>query len=268
MNINYRYDPELLSILEDASKEDLDILGDIITDSGTGRVSLEDEVSSQLWRAKHGLEVKNYHLLIAKEIQHFGGNSIVNMFRGKGVEYREIVCDVADHVKANYSENQEIAVIEGAILMKVVEKAFEKMSEAEKKVFFDEFGLNYSTGAGPAAMVALQAAIRASGFAAYRLAVIAANAVAKAILGRGLALGTNVAITRTVSVFAGPIGWAITAIWTAFDLAAPAYRVTVPCVIQLAYMRQKALLRQCPQCKAVISGDVKFCSECGTKLSE
>jgi uncharacterized protein YaaW (UPF0174 family) len=76
----------------------------------------------------------------------------------------------------------------------------------------------------PAALplVAIQAVIRVAGFAAYRLAVIVANAVARALLGRGLSLAANAALTRTIGVFAGPIGWALTALWTAVDVASPA----------------------------------------------
>lgn len=266
--INYREDLELFSALENASQDDLEILLDIITDSGKGRVSLDDDVLKQLVSVKAAGNIQHKHLfMIAGEIQLFGGNSIVNLFRGKGVDYREIVNDVADHLNANYSDKQDIALIESAILMKVVEKSLEQMSEEEKKKFFNEFGVNYSVGAGPAAIAALQMAIKASGFAVYKLTVIVAQATAKAILGRGLAFGATAGLTKSIAVFAGPVGWAITAIWSAFDLASPAYRVTVPCVIQLAYMRQKALLKQCPQCQAPIAGDAKFCNECGHKLT-
>lgn len=265
--INYRKDPELFSVLESASQDDLGILVDIITDSGKGRVSLDDDVMKQLVSAKDtGNIAHDQWLMIAGEIQLFGGNSIIKMFRGKGVEYREIVCDVADHLKVNYNEKQDIAIIESAILMKEVEKSLEQMSEDERKNFFDEFGVKYSMGAGPTAMAALQVAIKASGFAVYKLAVIVAHGTAKAVLGRGLVFGATAGLTKGIGAFAGPVGWAITAIWSAFDLAAPAYRVTVPCVIQLAYMRQKALLKQCPECKAAIAGDVKFCGECGISL--
>ena len=107
-------------------------------------------------------------------------------------------------------------------------------------------------------MAALQVAIKASGFGSYKLAAVVANAVAKALLGRGLAFGATAGMMRTISVFAGPIGWAITAIWTAFDLGSPAYRVTVPCVIQIAYMRQKAAYRSCPTCKAPAEAGKNF----------
>lgn len=265
--INYREDPELFSVLENASQDDLGILVDIITDSGKGRVSLDDDVMKQLVSAKDAGNVEHKHLfMIAGEIQLFGGNSIIKMFRGKGVEYREIVCDVADHLKANYSEKQDTALIESAILMKTVEKSLEQMSEEDKKKFFDAFGEPYVTGAGPAAVFALQRAIIAGGFKTYMLAATVANATARALIGRGLPPIVNQGLAKGIGVFAGPIGWAITAVWSAFDLAAPAYRVTVPCVIQLAYMRQKALWQQCPNCKAAITSDAKFCDKCGHKL--
>lgn len=267
--INYREDSELMSVLEESSQDDLNILVDIITDSGDGRVSLDDEVMKSLTTYKKaGKKYQQEHLrMIAGEIQQFGGNSIINLFRGKGVAYREIAEDVADHLKVNYSGNQDIAQIESAILMKVVEKSLEQMSEDEKKAFFDEFR-EFRVGAAPMTMATLQIAIKASGFAAYKLSLIAANAVARAVVGRGLALGVNAGIVRSVGAFAGPIGWAITAIWTAFDLASPAYRVTVPCVIQLAYMRQNALMGHCPNCNAVVIGNAKFCNECGHKLDQ
>ena len=63
------------------------------------------------------------------------------------------------------------------------------------------------------------------------------NAVLTAIFNRGLTLGGNVLLTRTASILTGPIGWIITGLWTMVDIAGPAYRVTIPAVIQIAYLR-------------------------------
>ena len=63
----------------------------------------------------------------------------------------------------------------------------------------------------------------------------------KAILGRGLSLAGNAALTRTMSVQLARIGWTITGLWTAIDIAGPAYRVTIPAVIHVAVLRQKYL---------------------------
>lgn len=265
---NYRTDTDLEAVLLSADKEDLAILIDIITDNGSGRISLDGEVTQKLIKAKEQPSIdRDIRLTIAEEIQKYSGNTLMTLLRGgRGILYREAAIDVADHLDAEYLKSASIAEIEGAILLQVLKKSLDKMSEEERRKFFDEFGVRYNVGAGPAALVALLKIVHAGGFAPYRLALIVANAVAKAVVGRGLALGANAALTRGIGIFTGPIGWAITAIWTAFDLASPAYRVTVPCVIQVAYMRQKAALKLCPQCQTPVSGNAKFCGECGHQL--
>ena len=67
------------------------------------------------------------------------------------------------------------------------------------------------------------------------------NAVLKALIGRGLSLAGNAALTRTMAILTGPIGWVITGLWTAIDIAGAEYRVTIPAVIQVAALRQKHL---------------------------
>lgn len=61
----------------------------------------------------------------------------------------------------------------------------------------------------------------------------------KVLIGRGLSIAGNAALTRTMTILTGPIGWAITGLWTAIDIAGPAFRVTIPAVIQIAYLRRK-----------------------------
>ncbi|MFT1608869.1 DUF3944 domain-containing protein, partial [Enterobacter hormaechei subsp. steigerwaltii] len=46
---------------------------------------------------------------------------------------------------------------------------------------------------------------------------------------------------RTMGAFAGPVGWVLSSLWLLIDLAGPAYRVTLPSCIFIAYMRQKHL---------------------------
>ena len=42
---------------------------------------------------------------------------------------------------------------------------------------------------------------------------------------------------------AGPIGWTLSAAWLLADLAGPAYRITVPAVIMVAYLRAESVKR-------------------------
>ena len=57
---------------------------------------------------------------------------------------------------------------------------------------------------------------------------------------------TNIGLEgmMTIGAFAGPIGWVITGLWTLADVAGPAYRVTIPAVIQVAFLRQYLINKQ------------------------
>ena len=143
---NYREDKDLIDVLHNGLHADMGTLIDIITDNGKGRISLSNETKEELLAAASSTVIdseviridESAKFLIAQEIQGFGGNTIINLFRGgEGVLYKEIAIDVASHLGANYNDKQDISQIEGAILLKVVEKSMEKMSEEEKKQFFD-----------------------------------------------------------------------------------------------------------------------------------
>lgn len=262
-------DNDLIDVLKAGSEDDLGVLADFITDSSKGRVALDSDIRIQLDAFKHNGTLGRNWRLLAKEIQEFGGNSIVNVFRGNGVPYREIVEDVADHLKVSCDKSESIEQLETKILLAVAIKSMQQMSPDEQQQFMAKISGGKVRGIGPGAIAALQAAVLAGGFSSFVLAVTVANAVARQLIGRGLAIAGNVALTRGLAVFAGPIGWAVTAIWAAFDLASPAYRVTVPCVIQIAYMRQKRRIEKLPRCRACqepVSPDQKFCPECGAKV--
>ena len=98
------------------------------------------------------------------------------------------------------------------------------------------------------------------------MTVIIANVIVKSLLGRGLSLGANATLTRSLAILTGPIGWIITGIWTAIDIAGPAYRVTIPSVIYVAMLRKKYYTPTCPHCKQMIPANVKFCPECGKAI--
>jgi uncharacterized protein YaaW (UPF0174 family) len=178
--------------------------------------------------------------LVAAEVQGFGGNTFATMFRGgKGVLYKEVLTDACDKMNVNYNSNSTVEMIEMNLLMKILTDSMEKMSPRELQEMTEELGVKTSSYTKEAVVAALQGSVLLSGFTAYKIAVIVANAVAKAMLGRGLTLAANAGLTRTIGVFAGPIGWVLTAIWTAYDIAGAAYRVTIPSVVQIVFLRAK-----------------------------
>lgn len=186
---------------------------------------------------------------IARHIRLFGGSTLVNIFRGEGPSYEEIVQDVAKKLKVKYGSDEPVVQIEMKILVDMLKRSFDRMSERERDEIIKAFekagikNMDFRTGF-PAAAILAQIGVRMSGFLAYQIAVIVANGVAKAVLGHGLKLATNATLTRLIGVFAGPIGWVITGLWTAIGIAGPAYRVTIPCVCHVAYLRQKIQYRE------------------------
>lgn len=268
-------DLDLVPLLRRADRDDLAILVEFIMKASTSELGSGNDFKRLNPRAVQEPPVydgdhRQYADDIAAEVQKFGGNTVLNLFRGgKGVPYIQVLRDVADKLGANYNKGADAATIEGQIQIKVLEKAYEKMTPDQRRELLETIGADHRGGI-PLALpiVAMQAAIRLGGAAAYQAAVIVANAAAKHVLGKGLALAVNAGIADVLGVLAGPIGWAITILWTMLDLAGPAYRVTVPCVLQVAYMRQKTLVKVCShvKCGAVNATSAKFCQSCGQQL--
>lgn len=233
----YRHDPDL-EFLDSLSSEELNDLVYLLTHDKDGERRLTESLTQEDNYKKYYPDHKQYWKEIATEIQCFGGNTFVNMFRGGGVPYKEVLCDVCDKIKVNYNKDSSTKKIEQNLLMKILEDALEKMSPEEIEKLGKELGLENTAKLTSQSLMAIFLAVfRAGGFKSYQLTLIIVNAIVKVLIGRGLTLGGNVLVTRTAAILTGPIGWVITGLWTAIDIAGPAYRVTIPAVIQIAYLR-------------------------------
>jgi uncharacterized protein YaaW (UPF0174 family) len=150
--------------------------------------------------------------------------------------------DVCDKMGVNYNKETSTERIETNMLMKILTDAVENMKPEELMELASATGIKNTSGITAQTMTAaFQAIFRAGGFKSYQLTLIIVNAVLKVLIGRGLSFAGNATLTRTISILTGPIGWVITGIWTAVDIAGAAYRVTIPAVIQVAALRQKHL---------------------------
>lgn len=229
-----------LFFLHNADSSDLKILVDYLTKDKDGDTRLTEELTyTENYKKYYPNQLQLMCEDIAEELQLYGGNTFMNMFRGHGVEYKEILIDVCDKMKVNYNKNSSVEMIEYNLLQTILIDSLDNMSVEELEILMKEMEIPTQGFGKQVFVAALQIAIKKGSFSVYKMAVIVANAVSKALLGRGLALASNAALTRSLSIFAGPIGWAVTAIWTAIDIAGPAYRITIPSVIQIAYMRAK-----------------------------
>ena len=144
-------------------------------------------------------------------------------------------------LKVKVNADAAVLAMESALLQKIADEAFEKMTVEDLGEFVRENAPDSTSipAKKQQLILAAQAAVRATGFAPYKLAVIVANGVANQLLGPGLTVVLNAGLTKGISLIAGPVGLALNAIWAITDLASPAYRVIIPACCHIAYLRIK-----------------------------
>lgn len=236
------YDPHLTPLFQICSDEDLIPLRDYILKAMTNELEIAEEYQSNPDRPM------TYINELVYEIRTFGGNTIANLWRGDGISYEQIVKNVAKTLKVTLKGPESVPEIECKILDKVLEKVMEKMSQEDKERFenalreeLKKAGLkNVDLKPGiPIVTLLAQLAAKEAGFVTYKVALIVANSLSKKILGRGLTLAANAMLPRAIAAFTGPIGVALSALFTAISIAGPAHRVVIPCVCHVAYLRSK-----------------------------
>lgn len=240
----------LISVLERADNEDLKTLCDIITlrKDGTPRIS-DSLTKTDSYRRNYPHRMKSLIPGIVKELGLYGSNTFVNFFKGEGSDYSAILRKVAKRLKVSFRNSQSDEVIEGYMLQKLFDDMSEKLSDEELRTMAREFGVKPLRYSRQAIVAALQMSIRRGGIYGLTWSMNVANAVARQAIGRGVAaFASGSVLSRSLSVLAGPIGWALTAAWTAYDIAGPAYRVIVPAVIQIAYLRRKSQMPEIMDC--------------------
>ncbi|AIU71609.1 hypothetical protein AT03_03815 [Hafnia alvei FB1] len=223
--IDIQGDEALVQLLLNADKGDIDLLIDYITNTGKFGFSMSDSVKTVLQDAKrHDVPDEETLRLLVRELQHFGGNTFVNLFRRNGVGYNEIVDDVASHLKIKAPTSTTVEEKEALIIDCVFTSSWKKMSDDERRQIL--------RGMGISASVSLDIPV-------WQKAALVANGLAQTTAGKVLPLIAGLGIGRVLGVLTGPVGLAITGLYTAYDISNPAFRVTLPCVVQIAWIRLK-----------------------------
>ncbi|MBB6462270.1 ubiquinol-cytochrome C chaperone family protein [Flammeovirga kamogawensis] len=206
-----------LNLLKTCNNEDLQFLVDKLEDTETNKL-----ISYESYE-KHKNNPKMYVDAIYNEIREFGGNTFMNLYRGKGVPYKEVITDVAKHLKVE-NRSSDLIELERQVLAKVLESAIENLSEKEKDNLFSELS---------------QKDIDLSKLSHLSyLKILTTNPyVLQQTLKYFLSFGAKNIGSKAFMMAGGPIGWIATGAWLAFDLSSPAKRVTIPCVIHIAALR-------------------------------
>ncbi|ADU85569.1 YaaW family protein [Helicobacter pylori] len=239
----YRYDSDL-EFLKQLSSNDLKDLFDVLVYDEYGETRNTEELTVSTEYKRYGRDYAKYPMRIAEELQCYGGNSLMNFFRNEGVLYKEILCDVCDHLKVSYNEKSATSLIENNMLSKLLKNSLEQMNESEIKELLHELGtpnIDKMIGENKQVLIAsVLTLFKASGSHSYPLAIAVADAMVTKTLGHGLSsVVGKVALKKTLGILAGPIGWVITGALVGINIAGPAYRVTVPACVLVATLRLK-----------------------------
>ncbi|EJP3283133.1 DUF3944 domain-containing protein [Vibrio parahaemolyticus] len=239
MSNTYKQDKDL-ELLRYADNDMLGVLVNYLTTDKDGKTRYTETLTGdKQFQAAQG-DYQQVWQQIAGELQHFGGDTLVNLFRRSGVEYKEILIDVCKKLSIKTDYKAEAVDIEQALLAKLFADSWEKMTKFQRVELQKELKIDSSL-ASSAALTSIITAILMGGNTSYKISMLLADGVSKTILGSGLMTAGGIAFGRAIGVLTGPIGLAVTALLTVQSISGPAFRVTLPAVIQVAAMRQQML---------------------------
>lgn len=199
----------------------------------------EDVAVLREYNLPPGSEAPLEELVMA--ILRHGSHDVKRHFQGAPKTYLELVRDVAEAVKVPWEEDEDEALLERRIYLQIFRRAVTRLSPAEREPLRQ---LLAQTGAEAEEVerLFLEGTMRhflpSLGYlVAWNVARLVAFALAReagaGLLSEGLA-----------AALLGPLGLALGALIVGWDLAGPAYRKTVPTVVHIAYLREKAWQRQ------------------------
>lgn len=187
---------------------------------------------------RHGVKHSEGIEALVDELRLDGSNTIASLFRGlEGVPYLEIVQDVASKMGVEYTETQKEDTIEYGVLGKVLEQFLENATPEDRQEidrilsdvseeYRDQIWQGLSTGA-------LAVIVNTVG------KKIVAEVVRKIVFWIAMRQGAKGVGKRAATIvgLAIPLLNVALVAWTVIDLAGPAYRKTVPTVIEIALLR-------------------------------
>lgn len=243
MGVHYTFDAELDTVLQAASKEDLDPLVEFIQQAPVSE-NLTSSPEFQQYFPDH----QRYIHIISHDLRAFGGHAVANLLRrGRGPEYRTVVCDVAKRFKLQFDPEAPLPLIEEKILAHVMKELYAKMSPEQKQLFVHEVqkyqDSDDETGTAVVEAVEKEDFRALSPKALTLLSAVVSNAISS-IMGTN-ALVTKVgdslstSLNRLMALMSAPLNWLTSMLSAIYELGGPSYRVTVPCVLHIAMLRIK-----------------------------
>lgn len=231
-----------LTFLQHSANDDLRVLCDILAKDKDGEYRFSEQLTNtDGYISCYPNNMKGMWQDVAAELQRFGGNTFLNLYRyGRGPSYESIVHDVCKKMDVkDIGEHDTAEEMEQKLLCRMTEKMVDKLSDEEIKQIMLDLNIEGRSYTKQGLMAALLVARTVNKRLFCYIIQYITRLVTDLLIGRGILMAGWGLLSRGTQLLFGPVGWVICGAWTAWDIAGPAYRVTVPAVLQVAYMRMK-----------------------------
>ena len=227
-----------LRFLSSCENEDLRVLCDILTHDRLGNIRITEQLTStDEYNRNYPEDMLFLVPQISNELLKYGSNTLATFLHNEPDSYETVLRRVCKQMDVRTMEQDSVAKMERNLLTTLCQDTLNKMSERELRLLANENGIPDKTLTRQALTAALLMAIRTSRAVLTRIAARVIQYIVEIITIRGVATAGIETATRAVSSALGPIGWIALGAWTVYDISSPAYRVCVPAVLQVAYMR-------------------------------
>lgn len=236
-SLRYRPDDDLdfLQLCED---KELALLSEVLTGPENDRNLTGELYEHERFKTCNGAYSKIWDL-IAAELQTFGADSLASMLRGKGVPYRELLEEVCARVGAPFRRNGTVVEVEQSLLLCIAAQAFATMDREQTHAFVGALG-GAVKDLTPEELLGMTNA------------ALGSNRQFLFLLAQALAFSATSTFTPGLFTWLAPSGLGIICLLPR-DIqqmllpglqtlpTGPAFRITIPACIVVAYLRQRML---------------------------
>ena len=227
-----------LRFLSSCENEDLRVLCDILTHDRLGNIRITEQLTAtDEYNRNYPEDMLFLVPQISNELLKYGSNTLATFWHNEPDSYETVLRRVCKQMDVRTMEKDSVSKMERNLLTTLCQDTLIKMSERELRLLANENGIPDKTLTRQALTAALLMAIRTSRAVLTRIAARVIQYIVEIITIRGVATAGIETATRAVGGALGPIGWIALGAWTVYDITSPAYRVCVPAVLQVAYMR-------------------------------
>ena len=227
-----------LRFLSSCENEDLRVLCDILTHDRLGNIRITEQITAtDEYNRNYPEDMLFLVPQISNELLKYGSNTLATFWNNEPDSYETVLRRVCKQMDVRTMEKDSVTKMEHNLLTTLCQDTLNKMSERELRLLANENGIPDKTLTRQALTVALLMAVRTSRAVLTRIAARVIQYIVEIVTIRGVATAGIETATRAVGGALGPIGWIALGAWTVYDISSPAYRVCVPAVLQVAYMR-------------------------------